>query len=197
MSHETFAALERRAAVWIGAILMLATYLAFSLRTLIDPVDPGELLSLKRLFAAATGTLVFWTVTRSAARSPADRIRERIPVLVLQAVGALGLVLAARVGFDLLASAGDDARLARNLRWIIAWAGYFAAALVAYVAVVSAVSARRPAASAFTSREDAVAWLIGEVSAWPEAERQAVAARIAGPQVYLEADPVAALLTPH
>lgn len=181
---------DRRAALSIAAVLMIVTYLAFSLRTLLDPLDPGELFSAKRFAAAAVGTATFWVVARSVSHLSPCHLRERIGALALRAIAALILVLVTRVAWDVIVSGETEAMVAKNLRWIIAWSGYFVAALMAYFAIVAGRLARRRSASAFASREDAVRWFATELSTWPEKERRAIAAMLDAHTVYEIADPL-------
>ena len=181
---------DRRAALSIAAVLMIVTYLAFSLRTLLDPLDPGELFSAKRLAAAAVGTATFWVVARSASCLSAYHRRERIRAVTLRVIAAATFVLFTRLAWDVIVTGETEAMVAKNLRWIIAWSGYFVAALMAYFAIAAGRLARRRSASAFASREDAVRWFATELSTWPEVERRAIAAMLDAPRDYECADPL-------
>lgn len=133
MTSRTLSPLDRQATVFALG-LMLTSYLLFSLRTMLDPIDPGDLVSLKRLLATGAGAITFWVVVT---RSRAMALRSiRLGDVALLSLAALGPVLATRVGYDILVSSEDEASLARNLRWVLAWSGYFVAALLGYRVLV-------------------------------------------------------------
>ena len=89
---------DRRLAVMIGLVLMVATYLIFSIRAVIDPLTPGHFISLKRLIATAAGAGLFLLAVSKAARIPARGWAERITAMLwITAIGSLAM-LAFRIG---------------------------------------------------------------------------------------------------
>lgn len=123
---------DRRAALMFVLALLIASYLLFTLRTVLDPVDPGEVLSAKRLATTAVGATMFWLLAtrwRSLARYAIQGRLWRAAMLVL---AAMGPVLATRVGYDLLLTGEGTTALGDNIRWILAWSGYFIAAVLGY-----------------------------------------------------------------
>lgn len=152
MTARPFSSHDRHAALFAVALL-LATYAMFSVRTLIDPLDPGVLFDAKRLLATGAGAVSFWfVVTRSKAVSRKDGEPLRIDQVVRLLLAALGPVLAIRIGYDLLVAQVNEPSLARNLRWVLAWSGYCLAAMLGYRVLVlqRAAAARRLADRFFT-----------------------------------------------
>ena len=148
MTARTFSSQNRHAIVFALG-LMLTSYLLFSFRTMLDPIDPGSLVSLKRLLATGAGAITFWVVVT---RSKAMALRSiRLGDVALLSLAALGPVLATRVGYDIMMSSEDEASFARNLRWVLAWSGYFVAALLGYRVLVlqRCLAARKDPAQTF------------------------------------------------
>jgi hypothetical protein len=181
---------DNRIAVIVGIVLLLATYLAFSIRSVTDPLDPGELLSTKRFVVAAVGSGLFWVVVRYARKDWAGRSPERLVGVALMSVAALGFVLATRIGYDLLITGETEAMLVRNLRWTIIWLGYFGTALLGYFAIVFNLSLRRTVPLASGTRQDRVAAVFTEVATWSASERRMLAAMLDDPDAYECADPL-------
>lgn len=183
--------LDRQLALTIGLILLVATYLVFSVRAVLDPVTPGEVLSLKRFVATAAGSGLFLFAVARAARLPLQAWSARLATLLwVTAVGAAAM-LVFRIGYDVLVDNRPDAVIARNARWILAWLGYFAAAIGGYFAItfVKQAMRRAPVAPVF-DRADVAAVFIEEVAEWPPQERRALMARLATIRDYEEADPL-------
>ncbi|MFM5923375.1 MAG: hypothetical protein ACKOPG_04225 [Novosphingobium sp.] len=191
MLGERRALKENALARHFAIALMAATYLAFSARTLLNTVDPGEMFSLKRMIATGVGAIVFMVVARSAWRNP-DRplLFQLSSVLLLSALGAAA-ILAIRIGYDLYVANRSEGVIQHNLRWLITWLGYFLTAIASYFAVLLArrVARLRSVDRPFTRPEIADA-LIEEVSQWSPAERNALIASLAQTANYGEADPI-------
>lgn len=186
---------DRQLALTIGVVLLVATYLVFSIRSVLDPVSPGDLLSLKRLIAAAAGSGLFMLAVSKAATMPTKRWSERLTALLwVTALGTLAM-LAFRIGYDLLVDDRPEAVVARNARWILAWLGYFGAAIGGYFAITFIKQAmhRERTAPAF-DRADVAAVLIAEVSEWPPEERRSLITRLSCIPEYEEADPLVGCL---
>lgn len=184
---------DRHAAGLVALVLLIASYSLFSLRTAIDPVEPGDILSFKRLCATAVGATMFWLVALRL-RTLVDRaLAGRMWQLAILALAALGPVLATRVGYDVIAGAPTEAMWARNLRWVIAWSGYFAAALLGYRLLImrEAEAARSAKPGTPLDSEDRLTRLVGEVADLGDAQRRVVLQALGGRLAYEEADPIA------
>lgn len=182
---------DRQLALTIGLVLLVATYLVFSIRSVLDPASPGDLFSLKRLIATAAGSGLFMLAITKAAAMPTRRWSERLTALLwVTALGTLAM-LAFRIGYDLLVVDRPEAVVARNARWILAWFGYFGAAIGGYFAITFVKQAmhREPAPPCF-DRADVAAVLIAEVSEWTAEERRALITRLSCIRDYEEADPL-------
>lgn len=148
MSVSTIAARDRRTAVFFGLGLLIASYLLFSMRSMLNPVEPGDLVSVKRLITTSVGAAMFLVVVRRAGRPAAGNGAGRLMTLALLCAASAALVLATRVGYDLFVDQRTEDVLARNVRWLIAWLGYFSAALLGYyAATIRQRAARRDAAA--------------------------------------------------
>ena len=186
---------DRQLAMTIGAVLLFATYLVFSLRAVLDPATPGDLFSLKRLIATGAGAGLFMLAVGAAAKVSARRWSERLTALLwVAAIGAIGL-LAFRIGYDLLVDDRPEAVIARNARWMLAWLGYFAAAIGGYFAITFVKQAmRRERGAPVLDRAAIARVLTEEVSDWTPAERRALIARLSQIRDYEEADPLVGTL---
>lgn len=188
---------DRRLAVMIGLVLMVATYLIFSIRAVIDPLTPGHFISLKRLIATAAGAGLFLLAVSKAARIPARGWAERITAMLwITAIGSLAM-LAFRIGYDMLLDNRTDAVVARNARWILAWLGYFVAAVGGYFAITFVKQAmRRNAADVVPTfdRDEVASVVLDEVAEWSPEERRALLNQLVRISDYEEADPVVGCL---
>lgn len=186
---------DRQLALTIGLVLLVATYLVFSIRSVLDPVSPGDLLSLKRLIATAAGSGLFMLAVSKAATMPTKRWSERLAALLwVTALGTLAMLIF-RIGYDLLVDDRPEAVVARNARWVLAWLGYFGAAIGGYFAITFIKQAmhRERVAPAF-DRADVAAVLIAEVSEWTPEERRTLITRLSCIREYEEADPLVGCL---
>lgn len=169
---------DRHIAAIVGVVLLVGSYLAFSIRAVTDPFDPGELLSLKRFLVAAIGAAMFWGISRYARRQWAGHIPERIVGIVLLSAAALGFVLTARIGYDVLFMGETEAMLVRNVRWTIIWLGYFGTALLGYFAIVFGLSLRKAKSCITGTLRDRRAAVFTEVSSWSASDRCMLAAML-------------------
>lgn len=131
---------ELQVRVLICFALMVATYLAFTIRTMIDPVDPGEFLSIKRAIASAAGAAMCWFAVQRIRKIPLVELPTRLIGIVSLVVAGGGFVLATRIAYDFAIEGETQALLARNVRWVITWLGYFTAAVMGYLALTFARS---------------------------------------------------------
>jgi hypothetical protein len=120
---------------WFTTLFAVVTYAAISARAVLSPYEVNYLIDARRLFSVAIGTLVLWLAIRSA-----DRVSDHGPgaqifaVLNVAIPGAIALLLA-REAYDLVASGILAERFALNLRWMLTWIGYFAAAVASFLAL--------------------------------------------------------------
>ncbi len=181
---------DHRIAAIVGAILLTATYCAFSIRAVTDPIAPGDLLSVKRAVIAALGAGLFWLVARYVRRSFVMQAPRRFVEIALVSGLTVAAVLASRIAYDLWISGETHAVVTRNLRWTVIWAGYFGTALLGYCAAILVQSLRGAAFLWRGTRQDRLATVLNEVSTWPVSERRILAAMIDQPARYVEADPL-------
>jgi len=186
---------DRHLAAMIGLCLMVATYLVFSIRAVLDPVSPGEMLSLKRLIATGAGAGLFFLAVARAGAVPSGRWSERlVAMLWITAVGSLA-IMAFRIGYDLIVDHRAEAVVARNARWVLAWFGYFAAAVGGYFAITFLKQAvRRERAGRAFNRAEVASVLIEEVAEWTPEERRALLMRLGRIKDYEEVDPLVGCL---
>lgn len=182
---------DKRIAIAIGLALMLATYVVFSVRSLLNPVSPGDLLSVKRLLAVGLGAGLFLFVAHRASAALKGR-RVRLAPVLLYSMISVAILLTMRIAYDLFVAGATEAVLAVNLRWMMTWIGYFGAALATYCALILARRAlRREGAAAPLTQEETVAMVVAEVSEWTLAERRELIAALSRIPDYEEADPAA------
>jgi len=123
--------------LWFTALFAIITYAAISTRAILSPYEVNYFVDAKRLFSVAIGTLILWMSIRAA-----SKLAEQGPgaqlfgVLNVAIPGAIGLLLA-REAYDLAASGAFAERFALNLRWMLNWIGYFAAAVATFIALAT------------------------------------------------------------
>lgn len=181
---------DQRIAIAIGLALMLATYVVFSVRSLLNPVSPGDLLSVKRLLTVGLGAGLFLFVAHRASGALKGRRVRLAPVLLYSTI-SVAILLTMRIAYDLLVAGATEAVLAVNLRWMMTWIGYFGAALATYCALILARRALRREAAAPLTQDETVAMVVAEVSEWTLAERRELIAALSRIPDYEEADPAA------
>lgn len=150
---------------WFTALFAIVTYGAISTRAILSPYEVHYFVDAKRLFSVAIGTLVLWMSIRNASKvSDHGPGAQLYTVLNVAIPGAIGLLLA-REAYDLAASGAFAERFALNLRWMLNWIGYFAAAVAAFIALathrhlqtVISLSADIPTDTGVTSKRKVVA----------------------------------------
>lgn len=116
-------------------LFALLTYAAISMRAVLSPFEVNSFIDAKRAISVAIGAFILWLSIRAV-----DNVWEKGPkeqvlaVLNVAIPGAIGL-LVAREAYDLAASGAFAERFALNLRWMLTWIGYFAAAIAAVLAL--------------------------------------------------------------
>jgi hypothetical protein len=120
--------------VWFAAIFALVTYAAISARAMLSPFEVNTFIDAKRGFSVVLGSIILWLAIRAAQRNRSDSFWAQIFAILNVAIpGMIGL-LVAREAYDLAMSGELAQRLALNVRWMLNWIGYFAAAVAGFLA---------------------------------------------------------------
>jgi hypothetical protein len=124
----------RSRSVWLAALVFcLSTFVVSSFRASLNPENAFALFDPRRMVLIAAGAVVFWLTIRAAGRhAPGQRDLVRIARV---AAPAMAVLFAIAIGWDLLIAKRFDDVLARNLRWMLLWSGYFGTGLAAWLAV--------------------------------------------------------------
>jgi hypothetical protein len=136
--------------LWFTILFAVVTYAAVSLRAVLSPFEVNNFIDAKRGLSVAIGALILWLSIRAIDRVSRQSFGAQIFAALNVAIpGAIGLLLA-REAYDVAASGEFAQRLALNLRWMLTWIGYFAAAVAAFLALsyhrqLQAVTAQRSA----------------------------------------------------
>ena len=121
--------------LWFTALFAGVTYAAISTRALLNPYEVNYFIDAKRIFSVLIGAGVLWLVIRAADRHWGGKAAvQSLAVLRVSAMGVLGL-FAARELYDLAASGELLTSLAVNIRFMLTWIGYFAAAVAGFMAL--------------------------------------------------------------
>lgn len=182
---------NKRVAVLFCALLMAATYLAFSIRSVLLVSGASDWVSAKRLITTAVGAGMFLLATRFCDRGLFPRLSMRFFVIGAMTLAAMAMVFFARMAFDLVFGVAAEEVVLSNARWVITWLGYFAAALIGYYLSTQVRHLRESRCVEAMTREAAMAALAKQVSTWSEADRLALAEMLASGARYEEADPLA------
>lgn len=127
---------HRQGSAVAGATLAfwLIAYVLLTVRSLLDPTSSGELFSAARLVATACGAGLLAGICILWDRSATARLLVRLRMLTL----AIGASVAVMYGVRLLTAELFGQFGAREtadaLRWLIAWSGWFVAAIALWVA---------------------------------------------------------------
>lgn len=123
--------------LWFAILFAVVTYAAISMRAILSPYEANYFIDAKRLFSVAVGTFVLWLSIRAADRVSGQGSGAQLFALLNVAIpGAIGLLLAREV-YDLVESGEFAQKSALNLRWMLTWIGYFAAAVASFLALGS------------------------------------------------------------
>lgn len=121
--------------LWFTILFAVITYAAVSLRAVLSPFEINSFIDTKRGLSVAIGAIILWLSVRAIDRVWGQGPRAQIfAVLNVAIPGAIGLLLT-REAYDLAASGEFAQRFALNLRWMLTWSGYFAAAVAAFLAL--------------------------------------------------------------
>jgi len=189
---------------WLVLLFGLSVYAVLTMFAKLNPTTDALIVNDKRAFATGLGALVYWLTLRTlVARS--DRTLGQM-ILAALAVGIPGtaMILVARALFDLFTSADGSEGIARNIRWLLIWSGYYGAWVAGFVAVrfhrcatarhAAILAAITPASAPARPRNgtDAKGWLIDaiadELAAQPGVDRQALSRRLLARAGYEQAD---------
>lgn len=123
----------RHRALFAAALFCVSTFAISSFRTSLNPQIAFTLFDPKRVALLIAGACVFWLAISAAHRQRPDlRALGRIAMI---AVPGMALLFAMAVGWDVLVAQRPENLVARNLRWILLWSGYFGTGLAAWLAV--------------------------------------------------------------
>ncbi len=132
----------------LAAAFAVFVFVVTTFRAAIDPDVPVDIFSDKRIVATLIGGVVYWLTLRAIALridAPIGEIvRSALKVLVL---GSAAL-LATRAAMDLADSVSFDVSIARNIRWLLLWLGYFASWVAGFVAHAFYLKLKAPPAAA-------------------------------------------------
>lgn len=120
---------------WFATLFATITYLAISTRAVLSPYEINHFVDAKRIFSVLLGTGVLWLTLRAADKHWGHK--AAIQALAVLRVAAAGMVvlLAAREFYDLAISGDLMANFAINIRFMLNWIGYFAAAVAGFMAL--------------------------------------------------------------
>lgn len=119
---------------WSAASFAVVTYAAISTRASLSPYEVNYFFDAKRMFSVAIGTFVLWLSICASDRVSGDNRGAHIYAILNVAIpGAIALLIA-REAYDLLESGEFAQKSALNLRWMLTWIGYFAAAVAGFLA---------------------------------------------------------------
>jgi hypothetical protein len=127
---------DRHTSVVAGAALAfwLVAYVLLTVRSLLDPTSSGELVSAARFAATACGAGLLAGICILWEHSETKGLLVRLRMLAL----AIGASVATMYGVRLLTAElfgqFGDRETADALRWLIAWSGWFVAAVALWVA---------------------------------------------------------------
>jgi hypothetical protein len=121
--------------VWFAVIFALVTYAAISLRAVLSPFEVNNFIDAKRGFSVVLGAFILWLAIRAAERNGGQSLSAQIFAVLNVAIPGAIVLLLAREAYDLAASGELAQRLALNIRWILNWIGYFAAAVAGFLAL--------------------------------------------------------------
>jgi hypothetical protein len=121
--------------LWFTVIFALITYAAISMRAVLSPFEVNTFVDAKRALSVVLGAFVLWLAIGAADRQSDQGPGAQIFAMLNVAIpGAIALLLT-REAYDLAASGELAQRLALNVRWMLTWIGYFAAAAAAFLAL--------------------------------------------------------------
>jgi hypothetical protein len=119
--------------LWLALLFATITYAAISTRALLNPHEINYLIDMKRILSVLLGAAVLWFALRAAERYSAQRAAvQAVAILRVSALGIIALLIAREL-YDVIESDKFAASLALNIRFILIWIGYFAAAVAGFM----------------------------------------------------------------
>lgn len=187
---------------WLVLLFGISVFVVLTLFAKLNPTTDVHILNDKRAFATGLGALVYWLTLRSIVARSDRTLREMILAALAVGVPGTAMILVAREMFDLFTSPDGSEGMARNVRWLLIWSGYYGAWVAGFVAVrfhrcatarEAAINAAiTPAAVRSPNDESAHDWLIDaiadELAAQPGVDRQALSRRLLARAGYEQAD---------
>jgi hypothetical protein len=109
-------------------------FVVTTFRAAIDPDGPVDVFSDKRILATLLGAGIYWLTLRMISERIHAPIGEIVrAVLKIVIIGSASLLIV-RAAMDVIASVSFDVSIARNVRWLLLWLGYFASWVAGFVA---------------------------------------------------------------
>lgn len=122
-------------AVWFVVLFAVITYVALSTRAVLNPFEIKAFIDPKRILSVLTGAGVLSLAIKAAAAAQSRAPRAQIlSVLQVSSLGIVGVLLVREI-YDLVTLGDLAQRLGLNIRWILGWTGYFAAAVATFIAL--------------------------------------------------------------
>lgn len=115
---------------FVICILVVST-----IRAALNP-DGAEIISDKRILATALGGLIYWFTIREISRYTMKSLNEIIVKTLYISVAGIVALLALRSVVDAVTLNDTSESLARNIRWMLLWIGYFAAWVAGFAALL-------------------------------------------------------------
>jgi hypothetical protein len=121
--------------LWFAILFALISYVAVSTRAVLSPYEVNHFIDAKRAFSVVVGAFILWLAIRAVDKlSGHGPMVQVVAVLRISIPGLLCLFLA-REFYDFVASGELAQRMPQNLRWMLAWIGYFGAAVATFLAL--------------------------------------------------------------
>lgn len=120
---------------WFVSLFAAVTYVALSTRAILNPYEIKEFLDLKRIISVVAGT---WMLSAAISAAKAAQWRgpraQVIAVLQMCIPGVVGIFMVREI-YDLAVLGNLAQRLDLNIRWMLSFVGYFAAAVATFFAL--------------------------------------------------------------
>lgn len=125
---------NERSVLWFAAAFAAITYLALSTRAVLNPDEIKYFFDFKRLLSVVVGASIFWAAASAASALHSDQRGQILGALQVSIIGLLCLLFV-REAYDFVVSGEITQQLSANVRWILMWLGYFAAAIAIFFAL--------------------------------------------------------------
>lgn len=120
---------------WLALAFAIFAFVVFTVRAVLNP-DGAVLISDKRVFATALGGVIYWIAIREIFRNSHKPIGTIVLNTMYISVLGIALLLAVRSAIDALTLDDLSESFARNIRWILLWAGYFGAWVAGFMSLL-------------------------------------------------------------